>query len=47
MSRSNRCAGLEVLAVLVFCLTLSAPALSQTSLEDGARNLSAIYSGKF
>ena len=33
MSRSIRCADLEVLAVLVFCLTLSAPALSQTSLE--------------
>ena len=33
MSRSIRCADLEVLAVLVFCLTLSAPALSQTSLD--------------
>ena len=33
MSRLNLCAGLEMLAVLALCFTLSVPALSQTSLE--------------
>ena len=33
MSRLNGCACLEVFVVLTFCFTLSAPAMSQTSLE--------------